>query len=253
MQSTYTWSKNLGLGTTYTNPVNRHADYSVLPDTRVHDFRVNGTFAVPIGPNKLLFGQRSGTLARIIEDWQVGWIVNVNSGAPLTVTGNNSLYANARPDLVGAFPTRDGKVTFEGTPAATGAYWKPGAFAVDRDPQCSAIASSLRSLCTLNAIKDAQTGQILLQNAQPGTFPTMGLGQIFGPGRWRFDANISKAIKITESKTLQFRLDATDVLNHPEPTTPILDITGNAATNFGVINLKSSLRRQLQAQLRLNF
>jgi hypothetical protein len=79
------------------------------------------------------------------------------------------------------------------------------------------------------------------------------LGQIFGPGRWRFDANISKAIKITESKALQFRLDATDVLNHPEPTTPILDITGNAATNFGVINLKSSLRRQLQAQLRLNF
>jgi hypothetical protein len=173
MQSTYTWSKNLGLGTTYTNPVNRHADYSVLPDTRVHDFRVNGTFALPIGPNKLLFGQRSGTLARIVQDWQVGWIVNVNSGAPLTVTGNNSLYANARPDLVGAFPTGDGKVTFEGTPAATGAYWKPGTFAVDRDPQCSAIASSLRSLCTLNAIKDAQTGQILLQNAQPGTFPTM--------------------------------------------------------------------------------
>jgi hypothetical protein len=259
MQSTYTWSKNLGtsgpmgLGTTYTNPVHRHADYSVQSDTRVHDFRTNGTFALPFGPNRLLFGQSSGAVARLIEDWQVGWIVNVNSGAPLTITANNSLYANGRPDLVGAFPTRDGSVTFDGTPAATGAYWKPGTFAIDRDPQCGVIAASLRSLCTLNAIKDASTGQILLQNAQPGAFPTMGYGQIMGPGRWRFDANISKSIRVAESKSLQFRLDATNVLNHPEPVAPSLNITGTAATNFGLITGKSNLRRQLQAQLRFSF
>src|SRR5262249_1949604 len=210
MQSTYTWSKNLGnsgpmgLGTTYTNPVNRHADYSIQSDTRVHDFRTNGTFSLPVGPNKLLFGRSSGTVARIIEGWQAGWIVNVNSGAPLTITGNNTLYANGRPDLVGPFPTREGSVTFAGTPAASGAYWKPGTFSVDRDPQCGTIAGSLQSLCTLNAIKDTKTGQILLQNAQPGAFPTMGYGQIFGPGRWRFDANVSKSFKLSEVKTLQF-------------------------------------------------
>ena len=265
MQSTYTWSKNLGtsgpmgLGTTYTNPVNRHADYSIQNDTRVHDFRTNGTFALPFGPGKALLGQSSGTLARIVEGWQAGWIVNLNSGAPLTVTGNNSLYGNGRPDLVGPFPTRDGSVTFDGTPAATGAYWKPGTFAVDKDPQCFAIATSLQSLCTLNAIKDAKSGQILVQNAQPGAFPTMGYGQIFGPGRWRFDANLSKMIKLTESKTLQFRLDAADVLNHPEPNTPSVNITGTAATNFGQIvasgatPAKTNLHRQLQAQLRFNF
>jgi hypothetical protein len=258
MQSTYTWSKNLGtsgpmgLGTTYTNPVERHRDYSVQADTRVHDFRTNGTFALPIGPNKMLFGKSTGAVARIIEGWQAGWIVNVNSGAPLTVTGNNTLYANGRPDLVGPFPTKDGAVTFDGTPVATGAYWKPGTFAVDRDPQCSAITLSLQSLCTLNAIKNA-SGQIVLQNALPGAFPTMGYGQIFGPGRWRFDANVSKAIKLSESKSLQFRLDATDVLNHPEPNAVSLNITGTAATNFGLIAGKSALRRQLQAQLRFSF
>jgi hypothetical protein len=259
MQSTYTWSKNLGtsgpmgLGTTYTNPVNRHADYSIQSDTRVHDFRTNGTFALPIGPARTFFGQTSGVVARLIENWQLGWIVNVNSGAPLTVSGNNTLYANGRPDLVGAFPSREGEVTFAGTPAATGSYWQPGTFAVDRDPQCLTIAASLQSLCTLNAIKDAKSGQILLRNAQPGAFPTMGYGQIFGPGRWRFDANVSKAIKLTETKSLQFRLDASDVLNHPEPNAPGLNITGTAATNFGLISGKSNLRRQLQAQLRFNF
>jgi hypothetical protein len=81
----------------------------------------------------------------------------------------------------------------------------------------------------------------------------MGIGSIIGPGRWRFDANLSKSIKLTESKALQFRLDAADVLNHPEPNAPSLNITGATAANFGLIAGKSNLHRQLQAQLRFNF
>jgi hypothetical protein len=258
-QTTYTWSKNLGtagsygLGPTYTNPIDRHSDYTVQPDTRVNDLRTNGTFALPIGPNKLFLGKTSGTVARIIEGWQAGWIVNLNAGAPLTVTANTSLYNIGRPDLVGPFPTKDNGVTFTGTPVATGSYWKPGAFTTQKDPQCNAIATSLQSLCTLNAIADATTGQVLLQNARPGAYPTMGIGSITGPGRWRFDANLSKAIRITETRSLQFRLDATDILNHPEPGAVNLNLTGAAASNFGLISGKSTLHRQLQAQLRFNF
>src|SRR5205814_708241 len=97
---------------------------------------------------------------------------------------------------------------------------------------------------------------ILLQNAQPGAYPSMGIGSIFGPGRWRFDANVSKSVKLSESKSLLVRLDATDVLNHPEPNAPSLNITGANASNFGLIvqsgatPAKTNLRRQLQAQLR---
>jgi hypothetical protein len=259
LQNTYTFSKNLGtggpfgLGPTFTNPVNRHADYSVQTDTRVHDFRTNGTFALPIGPNKLFLSGSSGVLARIVEGWQTGFVVNLNSGAPMTITANPTLYGNARPDIVGAFPAKDAKVTFAGTPAANGSYWAPGAFKVVKDPQCNAIAASLQSLCSLNAITDANSGQVLLQNAAPGAVPTMGIGSIIGPGRWRFDANLSKSIKLTESKALQFRLDAADVLNHPEPNAPSLNITGATAANFGLIAGKSNLHRQLQAQLRFNF
>jgi hypothetical protein len=263
IQSTWTWSKNLGtggpfgLGPTFTNPVDRHADYSIQTDTRVQDFRTNATFALPLGPNKLFFGSSSGIVARIIEDWQTSAVFNVNSGAPLTVTANNSLYGNARPDIVGPFPTDDAKVTFEGTPAATGSYWAPGTFGVTPDPQCATLPTApvnLKALCSLNAITDAKTGQILLQNAKPGTVPTMGIGSVFGPGRWRFDMNLSKSIKLSESKSLQIRLDAADVLNHPEPNTPTMNITTNTgATNFGQITGKSNLHRQLQAQLRFSF
>jgi hypothetical protein len=192
-------------------------------------------------------------VARIVEDWQTSFIFNVNSGAPMTVTANNSLYGNARPDIVGPFPTDSAAVTFEGTPPANGSYWAPGTFGTIKDPQCLTLATSLQGICTLNAITDVKTGQILLQNAMPGTVPTMGIGSITGPGRWRFDMNISKSIRLTESKSLQFRLDAADVLNHPEPNAPSLNITGTAATTFGLIAGKSNLHRQLQAQLRFSF
>ncbi len=71
-----------------------------------------------------------------------------------------------------------------------------------------------------------------------------------GPGQWRFDANLQKAFRISESKTLQFRMDARNILNHPEPNAPTLAITNTA---FGTINGKSNLRRQFQAQLRFTF
>src|SRR5207244_946469 len=183
---------------------------------------------------KKFFGQTSGVAARIIENLQTGFVVNMNSGAPITITGNNSLYGNARPDIVGPFPVKGGNVTFAGTPAANGSYYTPGSLGTGKDPQCSAVAASLQSLCTLNAITDTKSGQILLQNAQPGAVPTLGIGSIIGPGRWRFDANISKAVRLTESKSLQFRVDATDVFNHPEPNAPILNITGTNAANFGL-------------------
>jgi hypothetical protein len=261
-QSTYTFSKNLGtggpfgLGPTFTNPVNRHADYSVQTDTRVHDFRTNGTFALPIGPGKALLSKPTGAIARLVENWQTGWVLNLNSGAPSTITANTSLYANGRPDLVGPFPVHGGHVTFNGTPATTGSYWAPGTFNTVKDPQCTnsaVVAASLQSACTLNAITDAKTGQVLIQNAMPGTVPSMGLGSLIGPGRWRFDANISKSIKVREDKMLQFRLDVTDLLNHPEPNAPSLNLLGSAATTFGSIAGKSDLHRMLQAQMRFTF
>ena len=58
------------------------------------------------------------------------------------------------------------------------------------------------------------------------------------------------ATAVGESKTLQFRMDAPDILNHPELNSPTLNITN---ASFGTINGKTTLRRQFQAQLRLTF
>ncbi len=260
LQSTYTWSRNTGVGGTYTLPFDRHGDYSVLGDTRKHDFRTNGEFTLPIGPNKLFFSNSSGTLARIIEGWHAGWIVNVNSGAPTSITAQSMLYANGTPDIVGPFDPRAAGVQWaEG--ASFGNYFKPGAFITDKDPQCQnsqivTTSQGFNGLCTLNAVYDAQTRQVLLENPLPGHRGTLGQRVVEVPGRWRFDANMRKQFRVAESKSLEFRVDASNIFNHPEPANPILDINN---TNFGQITAtniataKSSLHRQFQAQLRLSF
>src|SRR6266850_6724899 len=273
-QSTYTWSKNLGinaiiglLGASFTNPVDRRPDYTLMPDSRTHDFRTNGTFALPFGPGQKLLGTSSGTLARIVEGWQMSWIANVNTGQPLSIAtfstnnniGVNQLYNNGTPDIVAPFDTKSGKVQFTG--GASGSYFSRELYKQVTDPQCAALtAQNLRNACTLSAIADAKTGQILLQNPLPGTRGTLGQRAVEGPSRWRFDASLGKTVKITESKSVQIRMDATNVFNHPEPqpmTTgaSVLNLNIND-TNFGLFtgpNPKNNAHREFQAQLRLNF
>jgi hypothetical protein len=255
VQSTWTYSKNLGtgqaggLGASYTNLAERHADYSLQSDSRTHDFRTNGTFALPIGPNKLLFSNSSGTLARIIEGWQTSWIVNLTTGQPTSISAQNNLYANGTASIVGPFDLTSGNAKYD---SGTTWYYVPkGSFNVVLDPQCAQVTSQqgLNTQCNIDAVADA-SGRIVLQNPAPGTRGTLGQRVIEGPGQWRFDMNLQKSFKVGESKQLQFRMDARNVLNHPELTAPNLAITSTA---FGTINSKTTLHRQFQAQLRLSF
>ena len=82
------------------------------PITRVHDFRTNGTFTLPIGPEKALWTTVPAFWPGVLENWQMGWIVNVNSGAPLSIAAQNMLYANGTADIVGPFDTK-GKVNWQ--------------------------------------------------------------------------------------------------------------------------------------------
>jgi hypothetical protein len=71
------------------------------------------------------------------------------------------------------------------------------------------------------------------------------------PGVWAYDGALSKTIRINESKNMQFRVDATDVLNHPTPASPSLALNGTVP--FGSIQTKGNQSRQFKAQLRYNF
>jgi hypothetical protein len=271
-QATYLWSKNLGIGS-LANPVDRGADYTAVGNNRPHQLRANGTIELPMGPNKWLLGNSSGILARALERWQLGLIYNLSSGAPSSITASSMLYGNGLPDVVVPFDFDEISGTRWGIPAGTqleGRYFDEDLFVKVDDPQCATVTSlqglSANNRCTLNALAmivpagssgsfvlndgTNRAARIVLQHPQPGTRGNLGANTIMGMGVWRFDANLGKTFRLSESKSLQIRIDTLNVLNHPQPANPNLSITGNAP--FGQITTKSG-QRSFQGQLRLTF
>jgi hypothetical protein len=280
-QFTYSWSKNLGITGTLTNPVDRAADYTTINNNPGHSFRSNGVIDLPIGPNKLLLGNSSGWLARAIERWQLGLIYNLTSGAPVSVTATSMLYNNGVPDIV--YPVDFNKIKgvrwgIQQGVNLEGRYFDNNdLFVKVDDPQCATVTSlqnlnnvvgGVQTRCTLDALAmavpagtpgaidrpfaDGQTrpSVIVLQHPQPGKRGTLGQNTIIGLGSYRFDANLGKTFRITESKSLQVRFDAQNVLNHPQPANPNLSITD--ANYFGRLNGKTG-GRSMQGQLRFSF
>ena len=284
-QATYSWSRNLGLGTV-TNPVDRAADYTNIGNNPGHSLRTNATMELPLGPNKLFFGNTSGWVARAIERWQLGIIYNLSTGAPTSVTATPMLYDNGLPDIVYDFDLNEMKGVrwdIPNGPFLEGRYFDNNdRFVKVADPQCTTVTTlqglNANNRCTLTAVAmavDAGTagavnrtfpdGQvrpsvIVLQHPQPGRKGSLGNNTVVGLGSWRFDANLGKTFQISESKSLQIRFDAQNVLNHPQPNVPSLTING--AGSFGQITDSFGFAgttyaktggRMLQGQLRLNF
>ncbi len=278
--TTYTWSKTMGTpGSGNANPLNRDADYRRLYSSLSHDWRTNGTIELPIGPNKLLFGNSSGWLARLIERWQASLILNLSSGRPESITALAGLNyavlaaggtsgAAVVPDIVGPFDLRKGNMVWDGA-ANQGRYFGEDLVVVP-DPQCN-LANKTDTMgfnlaanvnCGLQAVArivpagtpgstviDGQNVQILLQNPQPGRQGTLGQNTMEGLGSIRFDGNLGKTFRITETKSLQIRVDATNVLNHPTPAAPTFSINSD---NFGLSTTKTG-ERAFQGQLRFTF
>ena len=234
--------------TGFTNPTERDKDYTLNANHVTHDFRSFGVFDLPFGPGKALFRNSSGWRARLLEGWQTSFIVNLSTGSPASILAGNMLYDNGVADVVGPFSLNAGKVKWDGD---YGNYFGASSFGKVADPQCSAVAAELKPYCTLQAVTDGKTGQILLQNPQPGKRGTIGQQTMYLPGQWSFDGAMSKRLRISESKSLQIRVDATNVLNHPTPNSPSLDI--NSTNPFGFIQDKGTQRREFKGMLRFEF
>jgi len=286
LQATYTWSKNLGIQNCcsgpanggqsgnfvgLTDPLDRHLSYTLTGDDRAHILQTNGSFELPVGPNKTFLKSSSGVVARVTENWKFGWIFNLVSGPAMDIQAANMLYGNGVPDIVGPFPFDEAGVRW-GQDAGTytgGNYFPADTLKIAKDPQCqntSLVAASLAANCNLAAVYDAKTNQPLLVHPLPGNAGNLGRRVIRGVTVPTFDMNLAKLVRISESKSFQLRIDASNVLNHPIPNTPQLSLAPSAATNalntsFGQILSATGFStvgamtgfRKVQAGVRFNF
>jgi hypothetical protein len=225
----------------------------------------------------LLFGNSSGLFARLIERWQTSWIVNLGSGQWSNITANNRMYGVGVPDVVYAIDFNEAKRYEWGNERAgngdLNADYFGNQFVSLRDPQCDVVTNkqSLRlavgqanERCNMNALglkvaagtpgsflsEDGDNVIMVLKNPMPGTKGNLGQHKVKGHGTVSFDASASKTFRISESKSMQLRIDTTNVLNHPSPGGPTLNINSDDA--FGNVTTKTG-GRTFQGQLRLQF
>jgi hypothetical protein len=245
-QTSYTFSKNLGDTGTYTDVLNRQADYGILSSNRTHNMTTYGTYTLPFGANGLLFHNSSTAVRKIAEGWQVSWVGYVSSGSPASVTTVSSMWAGSGADLVrpDLFNAQGGHVTWQNG-AADGRYYGYNNYMQVADPQCATIAPALVAACGTNLHALALVagvnsngiqipGPVVFQHAQPGVRGNFQPNSLTGPGMWGLDLAMSKNYEFMEGKSINVRVDAQNILNHAAPsgTAP----TTNDSRNYGVTN-----------------
>jgi hypothetical protein len=246
LQASYTWSRNLGDGAGGTTDVlNRALDYGILSSNRSHSFTSYGTYELPFGSKGLLFQNSSATVKKIVEGWQLSWISTLTSGLPATVTQTNSMWGGNGVDLVNPalFDTKGGHVTWE--PGASAGYYYGNLYTQVNDPQCAQVASTLTTYCnaSLKALALASDPtQIVFQHATPGVRGNFDPNQLTGPGRWGLDMAIGKNYEFMEGKSINVRIDAQNIFNHPAPsgTAPLSYNTRNVTVYNPNFNLNST-------------
>ena len=212
-----------------------------------HILRANGTIELPFGPGKPLFAGSSGFIARAIEQWKVGYIYTLSSGAWSSISAQSNLYANGVPDVADPALLKELladtglRWTQKAGSLVQGNFFDPTKWTKVPDPQCSNVTNlqNLNGLnpgtsnrCNLTALArivsggtpgsipltdgSGNAGLIVLQNPQPGTQGNLGQNVLRGLAPWRFDLNLSKSFRVTEDMKVQFRADAVNVLNHPQ-------------------------------------
>ena len=76
--------------------------------------------------------------------------------------------------------------------------------------------------------------------AQPplGTYGQAGRSNVKGPGMWQFDVALSRIFGVAENKSLEFRAEAYNLMNHFQPASPA-PLSGNPAPTVGT-NINSA-------------
>jgi hypothetical protein len=256
VQSNYTWSRTLGdeegssqsFLNSYRNGRNRRIDKRLLGFHATHVARNSGTWELPLGPDRRLLSGTRGIMAQLVRGWEVGWILNLFSGSPISlssVTTSFNQHVDNTATLVGPLAKDTGEVKR----VADGVTYFDALKQVD-DPAIARLTplQLLNTRSNLKAIADS-SGNLIAVNPTPGTLGSLSQTYLQGPGSFRLDVNLSKSFSFGEGKELLFRGDAINLLNTPQFGNPNTEI--NSPT-FGRITTAGG-NRIVVLSARINF
>jgi len=206
-----------------------------------HVAKFNFVYKLPMGEGHR-FGYRP--LNRfVLSGWQMAGIFNRQSGEPFSVCSGlgtfnrqNNLQSNQCNTVNTSLDMSQLRDAFQFRMSGSGPYMFTSA-ALNSSGQATVAGAAPFS------------GQIFTMPAA-GTIGTLGKRIFDGPWDTSFDFGLSKETKINERHSIQLRMDASNILNHPSFV--IGDQTATSTT-FGKITSTFAARRQIQFALSYRF
>jgi hypothetical protein len=206
-----------------------------------HVFNFNGIYELPFGQGRRFLNE-GGWLNRLVGGFQLGSIINIQTGAPLSILDARSTLNRTTPSAnQSAFTT----LTNEQIRSLFGIRRLPDGRVLFVDP--SVLAPS--GAATNGAGSATFTGQAFFNNAAGQTGNIMR-GVVNGPTLINVDASLIKNIQITETTRVQLRAEAFNVFNRTNFF--IGNIDDINSTNFGRIQTAYAAR-VMQFAIRFEF
>jgi hypothetical protein len=233
LQAAYTWSKSMDTSSTSVGTdafgnslINPQVFYPGL-NRSVSDFDIRQNLL--INTVWAIGGPASATArslkAAVVGGWEIGTILQASSGIPFNA-------------ILGGDPTNQQTSGVEDLPNRA-----PGG-------GCKNLVNSGQPL---NYIKLQ-----CFAFPTPGVYGNIGRNALTGPSLLSMDASLNKTTYIAEGLSVQFRLEAFNVINHTNYAPPIdnqivLDDTGGQVPGAGQIDATQTPARQLQAAVKFIF
>lgn len=251
----------------YLDNANIKLNYARPTFDRTHTINANANIELPFGKGRRWLNS-GGVLSKIFGGFQMTNIINISSGAPLTIgdargTLNRAARSGLQPatstlttdqikKLVGVFNTPNGiffinPSVLQVTSTVTGAnvfydVTKPLPPGISRESLVIRAASPIGTA--------PFPGQVFFHNA-PGSTGNLPMFFLNGPWYFNWNAGFFRNFKWGENRQIQIRAEAFNVLNRPSFSSPgSLDVSSTA---FGRITGTSTGARIVQFGFRLDF
>lgn len=181
----YSFTRLLGLET-YQSPANYDDSRGNLNGYRRHSLVSSFVYDLPLGSGKWLLNNLHGPANQFASGWQISGVISGLSGAPFSPSFTTSVVGS-----VGGRPDVVSGQALYPSQRTIYQYFNPAAFA-----------------------KPANY-----------TYGNASYNLLWGPGQQNWDLSLVKNTRLAERATLQLRMDAFSVFNHPTFGNPAADIT----------------------------
>ncbi len=227
----FTWSKSLD-ATTFLNTGDAKPWYGISPSDRPLRYSTSVIYQLPWGRDRRWLSHSRGIVAQIVGGWQAQGVYQIQSGAPLNM-GNDVYYGSNMGDSHWSRSqyksTQILATNTAGTNAVGGFWFNPSNWLVSTAAAGPLGTHPTPLIPTSHQIAACATGVTFCTTQEPGSLQLRIAPLRYSHLRADFlnqaDVGVQRQFQVSRLGTLQIRMEAVNVLNHPVYSAPSTDPT----------------------------